>query len=276
MPQVGQPFNPFKLFVGSFLPNALLQYPDLTPSAKLIWARLAQYAGKDGRAYPKIATIANQVGLSEVYVQKRLKELVDKGFLVRQKATGQQRLQHFPDTYSFLFHPCLSAQIVSPGDIPEYTSEDISEYTSNQENQYQENQKTSTYTEPDQLSPKSATPVKKKRQPKNECSFPSNFCVSDVVRVWASKKGYTRLEERLEHFKDAALARGYIYSDWDAAFRGAIRDDWAKLGKSGAPSTPPTTPQPQLTQGQLAIRSAMRRQLAELEAENKAAVTVSV
>jgi hypothetical protein len=135
MPQVGQPFNPFKLFVGSFIPNTLLQYPNLSPSAKLIWARLAQYAGQDGRAYPKMATIANQVGLSEVYVQKRLKELVDNGFLVRQKATGQQRLQHFPDTYSFLFHACFASQLVGAGDIPEYTSGEVSEYTSNQENQ---------------------------------------------------------------------------------------------------------------------------------------------
>lgn len=40
--------------------------------------------------------------------------------------------------------------------------------------------------------------------------------------------------------------------------------------------TSPPASQPQLTQGQLAIRSAMRRQLAELEAESKAAATVSV
>lgn len=135
MPQVGQPFNPFKLFVGSFIPNALLRYPDLSPSAKLVWARLAQYAGQDGMAYPKMATIADQVGLSEVYVQKRLKELVDKGFLVRHKAVGKQRLLHFPDTYTFIFHACFASQLVGTGDIPEYTSVDVPEYTSNQENQ---------------------------------------------------------------------------------------------------------------------------------------------
>ena len=135
MPQVGQPFNPFKIFVGSFIPNALLRYPDLSPSAKLVWARLAQYAGQDGMAYPKMATIADQVGLSEVYVQKRLKELVDKGFLVRHKAVGKQRLLHFPDTYTFIFHACFASQLVGTGDIPEYTSVDVPEYTSNQENQ---------------------------------------------------------------------------------------------------------------------------------------------
>jgi len=276
MLQVGQPFNPFGMFNGVFIPDGLLEYPHLSSSAKLVWCRLVKYGGKDGRAFPKIATLAGQVGLSEVQVQRLLTELSTQGFLIRQKATGQQRLQHFPDTYLFLFHSCLYPSLRVSGDIVDDTSEDIVDDTSNQENQYQENQKTSTYTESDQLSPKSATPVKKKRQPKNECALPPGFRVSDVVRVWASEKGYTRLEERLEHFKDAALARGYVYSDWDAAFRGAIRDDWAKLGKSGTPTPPTPTTQPQLTQGQLAIRSAMRRQLAELEAEREAAATVSV
>ena len=60
--------------------------------------------------------------------------------------------------------------------------------------------------------------------------IPENFAVSEQVEAWAKKKGYTRLDERLDHFVDWAKASRKRYSDWDAVFRNAIRGDWAKLG----------------------------------------------
>lgn len=59
--------------------------------------------------------------------------------------------------------------------------------------------------------------------------LPDDFCVSDRVRLWADAKGYGQLQERLEHFKSKARARGYVYADWDDAFMEAIRKDWAEL-----------------------------------------------
>lgn len=79
-------------------------------------------------------------------------------------------------------------------------------------------------------------PRKRGKQPKVQ--MPKDFGVSDRVRKWAAEKGYDRLQERLEHFKGKALANGYAYADWDEAFMGAIRDDWAKLPKA-APSAVP-------------------------------------
>lgn len=80
------------------------------------------------------------------------------------------------------------------------------------------------------------TPRRRGKQPK--VPMPEGFAISDRVRKWADEKGHDRLEERLEHFKGKALANGYAYADWDEAFMGAIRDDWAKLPK-GAPSAVP-------------------------------------
>lgn len=67
-----------------------------------------------------------------------------------------------------------------------------------------------------------------------ETPLPDDFSISDSVREWAESHGYSRLEERLCHFKDYALAKGVKYKDWDAAFRNAIKGDWAKL----APAKP--------------------------------------
>lgn len=60
-------------------------------------------------------------------------------------------------------------------------------------------------------------------------TVPDNFAVSPAVRDWAVRKGYGNLEQHLEAFVGKAQAQGYVYADWDAAFRNAVRDDWAGL-----------------------------------------------
>ncbi|MBP6901042.1 MAG: hypothetical protein KBC73_13185 [Burkholderiaceae bacterium] len=67
-------------------------------------------------------------------------------------------------------------------------------------------------------------PKKAKKQP-----MPAEFSISPRVQAWAAEKGYDRLPEHFESFKGKCAANGYSYADWDAAFMGAVRDDWAKL-----------------------------------------------
>lgn len=69
-----------------------------------------------------------------------------------------------------------------------------------------------------------------KRKPKNQkTTVPENFEISEQVRIWAASKNFGDLEQHLEYFVSKAAANGYKYADWDAAFKTAIRDDWAKL-----------------------------------------------
>lgn len=138
MPHVGQPFKPYKLFVGAFLPNALLECHEISPSAKIAWARLAQFSGKNGKAHPKLATLALKIGLSERQTQRVITELESAGFIQTIKATGQQRLLHFPDTYIFLWHPCLDVNR-SPGPDINVTSGLDGYVTSNTRESLQEN-----------------------------------------------------------------------------------------------------------------------------------------
>ena len=69
----------------------------------------------------------------------------------------------------------------------------------------------------------------KARESKRETSIPENFVASESVIEWALKNGYDQLDKHLENFKDSCLAKGYKYADWDAAFRNAIKGNWAKL-----------------------------------------------
>jgi hypothetical protein len=88
---------------------------------------------------------------------------------------------------------------------------------------------------------------------KTKASIPENFTISDAVRTWATKKGFDRLEDHLESFKDRAVMKGYQYIDWDAAFKTAIREDWGKI-RQNLPG-----PSRQEPEGFNALRESSRR-----------------
>jgi hypothetical protein len=89
-----------------------------------------------------------------------------------------------------------------------------------------------------------ATPSHEKTKKKStKTPIPGNFTISDSIREWYKKQGYSEnIDAHLVYFIDKALANNYTYSDWDAAFRGAIRSDWAKLRVN--------RPQSQISNGQ--------------------------
>ena len=68
-----------------------------------------------------------------------------------------------------------------------------------------------------------------KRQSTPKTLIPEDFGISDGVRLWAEKNGYRRLNAHLDNFIDSAKAKNYRYADWDAAFKGAIRKNWAEI-----------------------------------------------
>jgi hypothetical protein len=77
--QIGQPFNPFGLFTGIFIPDALVRSKTLSAGAKLIYGRLARYAGQDGECHPAVRTLASEIGMSTRQTQNYLAELEGEG-----------------------------------------------------------------------------------------------------------------------------------------------------------------------------------------------------
>lgn len=94
---------------------------------------------------------------------------------------------------------------------------------------------------------------RKRKYIKEKTSLPENFTISEAVRAWAGKKGFDRLEDHLEAFKDRATMKGYQYIDWDAAFKTAIREDWGKIRQN---SPGPSRQEPK---GFDALRESSRR-----------------
>jgi hypothetical protein len=120
----GQRFNPYKIFLGAFIPNAVLINPELSDLSKLVYARLCQYAGTKGYCWPKQETLAKEVAASIDRVQHALKLLESEGFIKREKPEGKNRLLHKPDIYTFLWKKEWEE---SPQDIPEDTGDEGTE-----------------------------------------------------------------------------------------------------------------------------------------------------
>ena len=95
---VGQCFNPFRLFTGIFIPEAMVRCPDLSPSAKLAYGRLVRYAGEDGRCFPAVNTLAREIGLKERRARCCLAELESAGFIRRDIQPGRTT------AFVFLWH----------------------------------------------------------------------------------------------------------------------------------------------------------------------------
>jgi hypothetical protein len=66
--KVGTPFNPYRVFQGSFAPYWLLEHRGISAGAKLCYIRLLGFAGKDARCYPSLERLAAR-GSSDKFSQ---------------------------------------------------------------------------------------------------------------------------------------------------------------------------------------------------------------
>ena len=98
----GKRINPWKLFVGSFIPNWLLARREISAGAKLCYSRLAQYSGHKAVAYPKQSTLAVELGVDERTARRYLSEL--EGYSLIE--TEQRGLTE-SNEYFFLEHPWM-------------------------------------------------------------------------------------------------------------------------------------------------------------------------
>jgi len=107
----GERFNPYKRLLGAFIPNAILRNPDLSFGAKVLYGRLAQFSGDNGRCYPSHSKIAAELGVKPRNVRNLIKELLEYGLLAKEAPTPHERGKlKKSTTYFFLWHICLDEQ----------------------------------------------------------------------------------------------------------------------------------------------------------------------
>jgi hypothetical protein len=123
--QTGQPFNPFRLFTGIFIPEGLVRANGISPGAKLTYGRLVRYAGQDGECYPAVPTLAAEIGVSVRQTQYYLAEL-EREKLIR-RVTRLSDGGQTSNAYQFLWHPLLGTPVkeIAPGGVQNVAPEGV-------------------------------------------------------------------------------------------------------------------------------------------------------
>lgn len=98
----GEPFNPYRMFTGVFIPEGLVRCASIGAGAKLAWGRLARYAGAKGWCIPSKKVLARELGVGPRQAQKYITEL-ERHRLLRRRPRFNGRGQT-SNEYEFLWH----------------------------------------------------------------------------------------------------------------------------------------------------------------------------
>jgi Helix-turn-helix domain len=148
----GEPFNPYGLFNGIFIPEAICKYRGLSLGAKMIYGRLCRYAGRNGAVYPAIPTLASELGIGKTQARTYVQELERKDFI----AVDRENRHFSPNgsggsnRYIFLWHVAFDGQegqlrktppVRKTGGVPVRKTEPLPlRKTGTEENHHQESQ----------------------------------------------------------------------------------------------------------------------------------------
>jgi putative N-acetylmannosamine-6-phosphate epimerase len=78
-------FDPISAGGFTQVPNMVLNHPDLSFAAKVVYAKLLSYAWNNNRVFPGQATMAQEVGTSQPTVARAITELERVGYLEIQR-----------------------------------------------------------------------------------------------------------------------------------------------------------------------------------------------
>jgi hypothetical protein len=90
------------MFTGVFIPEGIVRCAGISAGAKLMWGRLARYAGAKGWCYPTKKTVGQEIGVGPRQAQKYVAELERQG-LLRRVSRYTDRGQT-SNAYEFLWH----------------------------------------------------------------------------------------------------------------------------------------------------------------------------
>ena len=93
------------------------------------------------------------------------------------------------------------------------------------------------YTDTDTDTDTVTDTIKHKNSRNNKTPVPPGFNLTPELIAWGKSKSVseTKLNEHMENFINQSLARDYRYVDWNAAFRNAVKANWAKLPEKREP-----------------------------------------
>lgn len=97
--KIGETFRPYKVFIGSFVPEWLECRTEISHAAKLVYGRMCRYEGKNGECKARQNEMAKAVGMKPRQFRNHIDELI-KNKLIKKIRSGQGK----SNRYQFLVH----------------------------------------------------------------------------------------------------------------------------------------------------------------------------
>lgn len=225
----------------------------IKPTAKLVLLSMADRSGETHECYPSIKRLCDDTNLDRKTVIRSLKNLCDSGLIAdtgnRKGVTNQvivyrligvesrSRADEFEDV-----NDAESGTVPKTGQFP-FSYETVPLFPDNspvfpmKESQKRDTESINNQSiisiEPKDINVPENNASKVKQKPPLKTIIPVDFAVSAGVLTWYRENDYKEdINKHLENFKDQCQAKVYEYADFDAAFKTAIRKDWASLRKS--------------------------------------------
>jgi hypothetical protein len=85
----GEVFNPWRKFLGVFVPEPVCKSREISAGAKLVYGRLARFGGEEGNVYPSIRRIGDELGISMKQARRYVRELEQQGFIKSTRTPGK-------------------------------------------------------------------------------------------------------------------------------------------------------------------------------------------
>jgi DNA-binding transcriptional regulator YhcF (GntR family) len=106
-PDLPDDFNPWLVNDFCKLPRATLRCAELTSAAKVMLAALLDFAKADGKCFPKVSTLALNIGVTVRTARRHVAELEAKGFVRRVEQFSSNGSQT-SNTFKFTRHSVFS------------------------------------------------------------------------------------------------------------------------------------------------------------------------
>jgi hypothetical protein len=114
--KAGEPFNPFRVFTGLFVPSGVAECRTLHQGAKLAYGALLRFAGRDGTCFPSMQALGAKLGVSSRQARSYAAAL-ERTKLIRRAKRYDENGQT-SNGFEFLWHDLLSASLKKPSEAP--------------------------------------------------------------------------------------------------------------------------------------------------------------
>lgn len=215
----------------------------LPRTEKFVLLALADNANDEGVCWPSIATLCKKTCTSEREVQRAIAALDKSGQLSRIMRAGTSPVYHIHPRHSdtpvtesppSLRHPTpvtlapLPRQGGTPTPVTLAPKPSIEPSLNHQGT----------------IKELSASKTKKSKRQIPEGWEPAERTVEELSREFGLRVPED-VNRYVASFRDACMAKGYEYANFDAAFRNCVRQDWPKFrqGKAGAGAKPRFAPE---------------------------------